>query len=91
MEQAASDLRQILGGKRLPRGGVYAPGGAQLGMGGPPQVGPRGGSFPQALPHSHRMTLSQMPPQVDALKGCCAACMLYNCAVKEPTVCILAR
>ena len=36
VEQAASELRQILAGKRLPRGGVYVPG-QQPGMG-PPQV-----------------------------------------------------
>ncbi len=37
MELAAAELRQILGGKRLPRGGVYVPG-PKPGMGGPPQV-----------------------------------------------------
>ena len=38
VELAAAELRQILGGKRLPRGGVYVPG-PKPGMGGPPQVG----------------------------------------------------
>ena len=37
VEAAAAELRQILGGKRLPRGGVYIPG-PKPGMGGPPQV-----------------------------------------------------
>ena len=38
MELAAAELRQIIGGKRLPRGGVYVPG-PKPGMTGPPQVG----------------------------------------------------
>ena len=38
VELAAAELRQILGGKRLPRGGTYVPG-PKPGMTAPPQVG----------------------------------------------------
>lgn len=38
VELAASELRQILGGKRLARGDTYVPG-PKPGISGPPQVG----------------------------------------------------